>query len=82
MHKAIRKSYEFKKREVDIYYANVRKTEAVEDAVECIYCVGEADSLARILEVEYGEDLEKERKYLRQMKNCLKDMLNIVAVIK
>jgi len=82
MYETIRKSFEFKKREVDLYYAGFRKTETVEAAIECIYCIGEAASLARILEVDYGEDLKKERKYLDQMKNYLKDMLNIIAVIK
>lgn len=79
MYEKIRRSFEFKIREVDMYYAGLCKIEAVESAVECIYCIGEAASLARILEVDYGEDLKKEKRHLNQIKNLLKDELNIIA---
>ncbi len=82
MHEAIRKNFEFKKQEVDMYYASLCKTETVESAVECIYCIGEAASLVRILEVDYGEDLKQEKRHLNQIKNRLKDTLNIIVYLK
>lgn len=83
MHESIRKSYEFLKKEVDLYYVNACRRQAVEDIAECIYYIGEAAALARILEVNYGEDLKEDKRSLDRIKSYLKyDVLSIVAVMK
>ena len=80
MHEAIRKSYEFLKKEINTLYASFCKTEHIEDIVECIYNIGRASSLVRILEVEFKEDLREEKKRLEQLKNYLQyDVLDIIS---
>ncbi len=83
MYESIRKSYDFLKKEVDMHYANACRTQLVEDIAECIFYIGGADALARVLEVNYGEDLKEDRKSIRRIKNYLKnDTLSIIAVLK
>lgn len=71
------------KREIDMWYVNFCKTQSAEDIAECIYSIGQASALARILEVDFEEDLREEKKHLKQLKNYLQyDVLCIVATTK
>lgn len=83
MHETIKKSYEFLKKEIYMYYASFCKTQSIEDIVECIYNIGRTSALMRILEVDFKEDLREEKKHLNQLKKYLQyDVLNIIATTK
>lgn len=87
MHEAMRKSYECAKQDIDRWYTNTCRDQILEnkrnDAIECIYCIGKAFAIARILEVDFGEDLKEERLHMEQIKNYLQfDLLESIMPTK
>ena len=41
------------------------------DAIECIYHIGKANTLALILQSDFGEDTKEERESMRKIKDYL-----------
>lgn len=51
------------------------------DIIECIYCIGKAFAIARILELSFGEDLKEERLHMEKIRSYLQfDLLESLEV--
>ena len=69
------KAYEYAKQDIDRWYRSVARDRIFEnkrnDAIECIYHIGKANTLALILQSDFGEDTKKERDSMRKIKDYL-----------
>ena len=69
------KAYENAKQDIDRWYRNVVRDQIPEnkrnDAIECIYYIGKANTLALILQSDFGEDTKEERESMRKIKDYL-----------
>ena len=69
------KAYENAKQDIDRWYRSVVRDQIFEnkrnDAIECIYHIGKANTLALILQSDFGEDTKKERDSMRKIKDYL-----------
>lgn len=69
------KAYENAKQDIDRWYRNVVRDQIPEnkrnDAIECIYYIGKANTLALILQSDFGEDTKEELENMRKIKDYL-----------
>ena len=81
------KAYENAKHDIDRWYRSVVRDQIFEnkrnDAIECIYHIGKANTLALILQSDFGEDTKEEREALKKIKDYLQfEFLWELEVIK
>ena len=81
MREKLLKSFECAKDDIDRWYRKVCRSKAeckMENAIECIGCIGKALVLAQILEYDFNSDVKTERICMEQIKKYLKsDVLGI-----
>ena len=76
MKESLLKAYQNAMDNVDRWFTCVMRDENQrnkrDDAVECIYCIGIAKMLARILQKDYGINTQKDRENMKKIKDYLK----------